>query len=92
MDLKENVIVLETPLQRGETEITQVEVIKPNAGALRGVRLADLCSSDVDSLMVVLPRITIPSLTKAECLLLDPVDLIGLSGQVIGFLSPKSAG
>ncbi|PRD12365.1 phage tail assembly protein [Pantoea coffeiphila] len=90
MELKENVITLETPIKRGEIEITQVEVIKPTAGALRGVRLADLCSSDVDSLMVVLPRITVPSLTKAECLMLDPVDLIGLSGQVIGFLSPKS--
>ncbi|ELY2856317.1 phage tail assembly protein [Cronobacter dublinensis] len=91
MEQKENMIELEFPLKRGDTEISQVELIKPNAGALRGVRLADLCASDVDALLTVLPRITVPSLTKAECLNLDPVDLITLGGKVIGFLSSKSA-
>ena len=91
MEQNENVIILETPLKRGETEISQVELFKPNAGALRGVRLADLCASDVDALLSVLPRITLPALTKSECLNLDPVDLITLGGKVIGFLLPKSA-
>lgn len=91
MEQNENMIPLEAPLKRGETEIRQVELIKPNAGALRGVRLADLCASDVDALLTVLPRITIPALTRAECLNLDPVDLIVLGGKVIGFLSSKSA-
>ncbi len=91
MEKNESTVVLETPLVRGETEITQVELIKPNAGALRGVRLADLAGSDVDSLITVLPRITQPSLTKSECTSLDPADLIALAGKVIGFLSPKSA-
>ncbi|MFJ5161118.1 phage tail assembly protein [Pantoea sp. NPDC088449] len=86
----ENIVVLETPLKRGETEIKQVELMKPNAGSLRGVRLSDIAGSDVDSLIVVLPRITVPSLTKADCLNLDPVDLIALAGKVIGFLSSKS--
>lgn len=90
MEQKENVVVFETPLKRGDTEISQVEMIKPTAGSLRGVRLADLASSDVDSLLTVLPRITMPSLTKAECNSLDPVDLIALGGKVIGFLSSKS--
>ncbi len=91
MEQNENMIELESPLKRGDTEISQVELIKPNAGALRGVRLADLCGSDVDALLTVLPRITVPALTKAECLNLDPVDLIALGGKVIGFLSSKSA-
>lgn len=86
----ENIVVLETPLKRGETEIKQVELMKPTAGSLRGVRLSDIAGSDVDSLIVVLPRITVPSLTKADCLNLDPVDLIALAGKVIGFLSSKS--
>ncbi|MBS6035782.1 MAG: phage tail assembly protein [Pantoea sp.] len=90
MEKKENVVELETPLQRGETEIKSVELIKPTAGSLRGVRLADLCASDVDSVLTVLPRITLPALTKADCNALDPVDLIALSGKVIGFLSAKS--
>lgn len=89
--LKENLVVLESPISRGDVVIAQVELMKPTAGALRGVRLADLASSDVDALLMVLPRITMPSLTKAECNALDPVDLIALGGKVIGFLSAKSA-
>ncbi|MGB8928610.1 phage tail assembly protein [Erwinia billingiae] len=90
MELKENVVTLETPVMRGELEIKTLEVIKPNSGALRGTRLADLAGSDVDALITVLPRITLPALTKAECMNLDPADLISLAGKVIGFLSPKS--
>ncbi|WP_338560698.1 phage tail assembly protein [Erwinia sp. E_sp_B04_7] len=90
MENKENTVTLETPVVRGEQTITTVEVIKPNSGALRGTRLADIAGSDVDALITVLPRITFPALTKAECLNLDPVDLIALAGKVIGFLSPKS--
>lgn len=90
METKENVIVLASPVKRGETEIGQIELNKPNAGALRGVRLADLAGSDVDALLTVLPRISQPSLTKAECLNLAPEDLISMAGVVIGFLSPKS--
>ncbi|MBY4837546.1 MULTISPECIES: phage tail assembly protein [unclassified Pantoea] len=90
MEQNENTVVFETPLKRGESEIKQVELIKPTAGSLRGVRLADLCQSDVDALLTVLPRITLPSLTKAECNALDPIDLISLGGKVIGFLQTKS--
>ncbi len=90
MEKKENIVTLETPVMRGETAIATIEVIKPSSGALRGTRLADLAGSDVDALMIVLPRITLPPLTKAECMNLDPADLIELAGKVIGFLSPKS--
>lgn len=91
MEQNELIVVLEAPIKRGESEISQVELIKPNAGALRGVRLSDLAGSDVDSLITVLPRITVPALTKADCNNLDPADLITLAGKVIGFLSSKSA-
>lgn len=90
MEQNENTVIFETPLKRGDSEIKQVELIKPTAGSLRGVRLADLCQSDVDALLTVLPRITLPSLTKAECNALDPIDLISLGGKVIGFLQTKS--
>jgi len=51
MEKKDSVVEFETPLKRGETEIKSVELIKPTAGSLRGVRLADLCQSDVDALL-----------------------------------------
>ncbi|CNK74632.1 TPA: phage tail assembly protein [Yersinia enterocolitica] len=84
-----NTVMLDTPLKRGDTLITEIEIIRPNAGTLRGVRLADVANSDVDALMIVLPRITYPSLTTAECIRLELPDLVALAGKVISFLSPK---
>lgn len=86
----QNVVTLHTPIKRGETVISEVHVICPNAGALRGVSLADVASSNVDALLVVLPRITYPNLTKEECAALSLPDMISLAGKVIGFLVPNS--
>lgn len=90
-DAKENTVTLDTPIQRGETTIADVQVIKPNAGALRGVGLAAIANADVDALLVVLPRVTVPNRTKEECARLELPDLVALAGKVVGFLSPNSA-
>ncbi|MBU9864685.1 phage tail assembly protein [Rahnella aceris] len=86
----ENIVILEEPIKRGDTLITQIEIIKPNAGHLRGIGLAALANADVDALTVILPRITVPNLTAQDCKSLNLPDLIALAGKVIGFLSPKS--
>jgi hypothetical protein len=84
-------ITLDTPIKRGETEITEIVLTKPNAGALRGVALMPLLQMDVNALAVVLPRISTPTLTAQDVLALDPADLLQLSTEVTGFLLPKSA-
>jgi len=89
-DTNENVVILDEPLKRGDGLIEQIEIIKPNAGALRGVGLAAVANADVDALLIVLPRITLPNLTKDEVSKMDLSDLVALAGAVIGFLSPKS--
>ncbi|KGM27465.1 phage tail protein [Photorhabdus luminescens] len=83
-------IALEEPLVRGNSDITEVVVRKPNSGALRGARLQALLEMDVDSMVLVLPRITTPALTKSELLIMAPGDLINLSVEVVNFLLPKS--
>ncbi|NBJ32228.1 phage tail assembly protein [Serratia fonticola] len=83
-------ITLDVPVIRGETTITEVTVNKPNAGALRGVRLQELIETDVDSLVKVLPRITSPNLTAPEIANLDPADLYQLSQAVALFFLPNS--
>lgn len=83
-------VTLEQPIVRGETKIDKVTVLKPNSGALRGVRLQPLMDMDVDSMMQVLPRITMPTLTKQDVLSLTAGDLVNLSVQVVNFLLPKS--
>ena len=88
---KENVVPLEKAVKRGEQEITEVTLIKPQTGTLRGVSLAALANSEVDALIKVLPRMTVPSLTEQEVGALDLPDLVALAGKVVGFLSPSSA-
>ncbi|MGP9421446.1 phage tail assembly protein [Ewingella sp. AOP9-I1-14] len=88
----DNTVVLDVPLKRGDVEISEIQVTKPNAGSLRGIGLAALANADVDALITILPRITYPNLTKEECSRLELPDLIALSGKVIGFLSPKQDG
>lgn len=85
-----NVVTLDKPVKRGDTEIASVALIKPNAGTLRGVSLAAVAGSDVDALIKVLPRMTYPSLTESEVALLEWTDLVALAGQVVGFLSPNA--
>ncbi|WME30291.1 phage tail assembly protein [Klebsiella pneumoniae] len=89
---KENVVTLENPVKRGEQIIDQITVIKPNAGTLRGVSSGGRWSSDVDALIKVLPRMTCPALTEQDVVSMPLPDLMPLAAEVIGFLSPNSAG
>lgn len=81
-------ITLIKPIERGEEVIEQIEIREPSAGELRGVRLTDLLNGDIDSLITVLPRITIPALQKHEVNALCPQDIAILSGEVMGLFMP----
>ncbi|MFS7188134.1 phage tail assembly protein [Serratia proteamaculans] len=83
-------VILDVPVLRGTTQITEVTVNKPNAGALRGTRLQELIETDVNSLITVLPRITSPALTANEVASLDPADLYQLSQALALFFLPSS--
>lgn len=91
-EIKKNqaTVKLDEPIKRGEEELTEVVVRKPNTGALRGVRLQALMDMDVLSMSEVLPRITSPSLTKPEIMAMNPADLVLLSIEVVNFLLPNS--
>ena len=89
MDPKQQKITLEAPIQRGETTVTELELIKPNAGALRGASLRGLLDFQADDIITVTPRITRPALTAQEAQRLDPADLIQIGTVLAGFLLPK---
>lgn len=77
---------LVSPLKRvGGDEVTHVAVRKPDVGALRGLKLSNVLQMDVNAMVVLLPRITTPSLLPDEVAALDPADLLSLSAKVIGF-------
>jgi len=83
-------IVLETPIRRGDQVITSLTLRKPDAGTLRGIKLADLLQMDVGSLTTLLPRISSPTLTAADAAKLDPVDLVSVATEVGNFFLPKA--
>jgi len=86
----ESTVVLDATITRGNTAITEVIVRKPQSGALRGIRLQALLEMDVESIMTVLPRVTTPSLSKTEIIVMEPADLIQLGMELVTFLLPKS--
>ena len=83
-------ITLDTPLTRGETEITEIQIRKPKAGELRGVSITSLMQIEVTELTKVLPRITTPALTDDELRIMDIADLTQMGLEVSNFLLPKA--
>lgn len=84
-------ITLDTPIKRGETEITEIALRKPAAGELRGLSVAALVQMDATATITLLPRITTPTLTPQEADRLDTADLLQICTAVVGFLLPKAA-
>lgn len=85
-----NTVTLDYPIQRGEQVISAVKLRKPNAGELRGIKLADLLQIDVSAMAALLPRITEPTLTTADVNKLDPADLVAIGTLAAGFFVPKA--
>ena len=84
------VVTLESPIARGTGRITQLQVRKPRAGALRGINLAELLQLRAEAVMLLLPRITEPPLLKHEVEAMEPVDLIACATEVVDFLVPQA--
>lgn len=82
-------ITLDTPLKRGETEITEITLRKPAAGELRGLSLSALLNLDAGAVMQLLPRISTPLLTPDEAQRLDVPDLVACGLEIAAFLLPK---
>ena len=85
-------ITLDEPIVRGDQTIQFIRLRRPNAGELRGgIKVLNLAQLDVDSLHVLLPRITEPPLTEGEIATLSFSDFFQLSAEVGNFLLPKEA-
>lgn len=83
-------VTLENPVIRGQQEITEVELRRPTVNTLKGTSLTDVLNMDVNALVVVLPRLTTPTLTQRDVQNMDPADLLALGQEVSAFLVPKS--
>ncbi|NKI68099.1 phage tail assembly protein [Collimonas pratensis] len=83
-------IILDEPIKRGDTFISEVTIRRPKSGELRGVSLMDLGNMSVAALQTVLPRITQPTLTAHEVAGMDPADLTEIGAEVAIFLVKKA--
>lgn len=83
-------ITLETPIERGEQTIATLQLRKPESGELRGLSLTSLLGMEVDGIIKLLPRITVPPITEAEAEALDLADLTACALEVADFLLPAS--
>lgn len=81
---------LDAPIARGEQVISVVQLRRPNAGELRGIKLTDLLQMDVGALSTLLPRISSPALTAADVAKLDPADLVSIATEVGGFFLSRA--
>lgn len=82
-------IDLETPIVRGSTTISTISLQKPSAGAMRGLQMQPLIQGDINSLLSLIPRITMPPITAQEAEGLDTIDIGAIGGAVYGFFMSK---
>ena len=70
-------------------EITITDAVK-QCGCLRGLKLFDVLSLDVDSMTVLLSRVTSPNLTEVEVAQLPTPVFTQLVTEVVSFLGGSS--
>ncbi|WP_439327879.1 phage tail assembly protein [Lonepinella sp. BR2357] len=85
-----NTVTLSTPIVRGDKTFSEIQINKPTVIALKGLKLLELLQSDVNALMVLLPRVSQPMLHKNDFDTMDVGDFTDLSTAVINFLVPTS--
>lgn len=84
------VVTLDFPIKRGDTEVKEITLRKPLTGQLRGIKLGELLNLDVASVQMLLPRISTPTLLPHEVAQIDPADIAELSIKVATFFARKS--
>lgn len=83
-------ITLSEPIARTGGDVAVLTLRKPRAGELRGLKVPDLATGDVDAILRVLPRIATPFITDAEAANLAADDLAQIAGNMIGFFMSQA--
>lgn len=77
-------VELISPIIIGENEIKTVNLRKPKAGEMRGLKTMDLLQMDINAHCTLVPRIC-PDITTAVFNDLDPENLTAIQGAVVNF-------
>lgn len=82
---KQHTLTLQNPVTRDGKPVHDIALREPSAGELRGIKLFDLVQGDAGAIAELLPRISTPTLTKAEALSLKMRDLTAAM-NIIGLM------
>lgn len=83
-------VTLDTPLKRAGGDVAKVIVRKPIGGDYRGTTMSAVYAMDVMALATVVPRVTEPTIHKAEFLAMEGEDCAAIGGEIVNFLLTKS--
>ena len=83
--------ILENPIKRGDIQITEIQIRKPNVGTLRNLSLQDVLKWEINAVNTVLTRVTQPALNVAELNAMDVSDYTTLTVELTSFLVSAKA-
>lgn len=78
-------VKLETPIKRGESEITAFTLRKPMGGDLRGLTIQSLTQSDYNAIRTLVPRIATPQLLETDFDTMSAADVAAFAGEILAF-------
>lgn len=84
-------ITLIDGIQLGEVLTKEFTLSEPTPGSLRGLKLQDVLTGDIDALSTLIPRICLPFITPAQFAALSFKDVVTFQAGVIGFLADTPA-
>lgn len=81
-------VPLAKPLTYGQGKLDKLQLRRPMAGDLRGIRLSGLSDMDVDVVTKIAARSSVNTVvTEAHLAELDPYDLVKVTEAVGGFFA-----
>ena len=83
-------VPLDFGFKRGDDQVKEITLVKPNTGHCRGLSLKNVLSFEIDSLAVLLPRITLPAMTAQEVYTLELMDTLKIAEGIAGFLEASN--
>ena len=83
--------ILENPIKRGDIQITEIQIRKPNVGTLRNLSLQDVLKWEINAVNTVLTRVTQPALNVTELNAMDVSDYTTLTVELTSFLVSAKA-
>lgn len=90
MTTETKTITLDAPFKRGEKDIKQVTLRRPQPGEMRGLKVQDIIDGDVQAVILLLSR-TSDLVSRAEAEALDLTDFATIATEIALFFAPKAA-